>query len=72
MLQDSNVLTDSFDIEIELLKKKQRLLREKGWIGITLNEDLWMSMKTYKRAFTFFKIIMYAIKQRKQTKQSES
>lgn len=50
----------------EIINKQRKLIKQNGWIAITLDESLYGSMPMYKRAFTFFKILLYAINNRRQ------
>lgn len=58
-------INDDFESVAEMINEQRKLIKEKGWLAITLDEGLYGSMQTYKRAFTFFKIIVYAINNRK-------
>lgn len=49
----------------ELIKEKQRLLKQRGWITIMLNEDMWDATIAYKRALKFYKCIEYAMNRRR-------
>lgn len=62
--QDIGEMKDNFDAFAEQLNMKRKLIKERGWIGITLTENLYGTMETYKRAYTFFKILQYAINNR--------
>lgn len=65
--QDVGSVGDDFESMSKLLIKQREQMKKKGWIAITLDESLYGSMQTYKRAFTFFKIVLYAINNRKRS-----
>lgn len=64
--QDIGSTENNFEAMAEIINKQRKLIKQNGWIAITLDESLYGSMQTYKRAFTFFKILLYAINNRRQ------
>lgn len=65
--QDVGSVGDDFESMSKLLIKQREQMKKKGGIAITLDESQYGSMQTYKRAFTFFKIVLYAINNRKRS-----
>lgn len=64
LTQDISQMNDNFEAVAEQLNAYRAVIKEKGWVAITLDKSLYGTMETYKRAFTFFKIILYAINNR--------
>lgn len=47
------------------LNDEQRdLIKKKGWVSMVLDKQIYGTMKSYKRAFTFFKSLAYIINRR--------
>lgn len=60
--QDIGKKTNELDSIIESIEEQRRLIKQNGWLAIVLDKSLYSSMRTYERAFTFFQIIIFAIK----------
>lgn len=62
---DAESLDRNIKNKVETLNEQRQLIKERGWLAINLDANVYKSMPTYERGYIFFKNIEYLIKNRK-------